>query len=84
MTCVCWLQEDLQLRQLRFRLVPKLISEEQFWRRYFGHVARVKREVLACEISGETGFVHIPSTSHLSFGESGSWRGAQSKSTDVY
>lgn len=40
-------QADEGLRQLRFRLVPKYCSEEQFWQRYFAAVANVKRQVQA-------------------------------------
>ena len=40
-------QADEGLRQLRFRLVPKYCSEEQFWQRYFAAVAKVKHQVQA-------------------------------------
>lgn len=40
-------QADEGLRQLRFRLVPKYCSEEQFWQRYFAAVAKVKQQVEA-------------------------------------
>ena len=40
------LAEDEPLRELRFRLVPARMSEEDFWRCYFWHVANVKCELL--------------------------------------
>lgn len=53
------------MRHLRFRLVPKHISEEQFWRRYFGAVAQARAEVLRAEAAEERDFVRVPSLSHL-------------------
>mmetsp|Transcript_10501 Transcript_10501/g.38649 ORF Transcript_10501/g.38649 Transcript_10501/m.38649 type:complete len:792 (-) Transcript_10501:209-2584(-) len=42
-----WVVEvDDDLRQLRFQLVPRELTEEQFWRRYFAAVRRVKRSIL--------------------------------------
>lgn len=41
------------MRQLRFRLVPKYCSEEQFWSRYFAAVARVKEQVKAEQMWGD-------------------------------
>ena len=38
---------DDDLRRLRFRLVPKILEEEQFWRRYFRAVRVVRAGVLA-------------------------------------
>ena len=46
-------QADDGLRQLRFRLVPKYCSEEQFWDRYFAAVARVKQQVKAEQMWGD-------------------------------
>ena len=40
------LEADDNLRQMRFQLVPKRLSEEDFWRAYFWHVANVKCELL--------------------------------------
>merc|ERR1712227_619846 len=40
------LDEDERLRILRHSLVPKQISEEVFWRRYFTAVMQVKRDML--------------------------------------
>jgi len=37
---------DDALRALRFKLVPGRLSEEEFWRSYFWHVANVKCELL--------------------------------------
>lgn len=39
-------QEDAALRQLRFQLVPRRVSEEQFWQRYFAAVAALRRAIL--------------------------------------
>lgn len=41
------------MRQLRFRLVPKYCSEEQFWNRYFAAVERVKQQVRAEQMWGD-------------------------------
>ena len=40
------LKEDVALVDLRFRLVPSRMSEEDFWRCYFWHVANIKCELL--------------------------------------
>jgi len=40
------LAEDANLRALRFKVVPARLSEEEFWRCYFWHVANVKCEML--------------------------------------
>ena len=47
------LQADDGLRQLRFRLVPKYCSEEQFWDRYFAAVEKVKQHVKAEQMWGD-------------------------------
>lgn len=47
------LEADDGLRQLRFRLVPKYCSEEQFWNRYFAAVERVKQQVKAEQMWGD-------------------------------
>ncbi|DBA86224.1 TPA: hypothetical protein ACH3X1_005730 [Trebouxia sp. C0004] len=47
------LEADDGLRQLRFRLVPKYCSEEQFWNRYFAAVDRVKRQVKSEQMWGD-------------------------------
>lgn len=49
----CNLQADDGLRQLRFRLVPKYCSEEQFWNRYFAAVERVKQQVKTEQMWGD-------------------------------
>jgi len=49
----CTLQADEGLRQLRFRLVPKYCSEEQFWNRYFAAVERVKQQVKTEQMWGD-------------------------------
>jgi len=40
------LAEDATLRELRYRLVPSTITEEDFWRSYFWRCANVKCELL--------------------------------------
>ncbi|KAL0036637.1 hypothetical protein WJX79_003712 [Trebouxia sp. C0005] len=47
------LEADEGLRQLRFRLVPKYCSEEQFWNRYFAAVERVKQQVKTEQMWGD-------------------------------
>lgn len=37
------LREDTRLEKMRFELVPKLISEQDFWRNYFYRVSLVKQ-----------------------------------------
>lgn len=46
-------QADEGLRHLRFRLVPKYCSEEEFWSRYFAAVVRVKEQVKAEQMWGD-------------------------------
>lgn len=46
-------QADDGLRQLRFRLVPKYCSEEQFWDRYFSAVEKVKQQVKTEQMWGD-------------------------------
>ena len=40
------LAADDTLRALRFKFVPARLTEEEFWRCYFWHVANVKCELL--------------------------------------
>ena len=47
------MQADEGLRQLRFRLVPKYCSEEQFWDRYFAAVERVRQQVREEQMWGD-------------------------------
>jgi len=37
------LQEDTDLKQMRFSLVPKRVKEERFWRNYFYRVSLIKQ-----------------------------------------
>ena len=53
--CELCLQEDAGLRLLRFQLVPRQVSEEQFWRRYFAAVGAIRREVLGAATAGGSG-----------------------------
>jgi uncharacterized membrane protein YgcG len=39
-------QEDAALQELRFRLVPRRVSEEQFWQRYFAAAAELRHKAL--------------------------------------
>ena len=39
------LQKDKRLDPLRFRIVPKRMSDEQFWRNYFYRVARIREQM---------------------------------------
>ncbi len=49
-------QEDHRLRLLRFELVPRRVSEQQFWSRYFAAVNTIRRAVLPpCADSGDIG-----------------------------
>ncbi|VDP19480.1 unnamed protein product, partial [Onchocerca flexuosa] len=40
------LEEDPNLRKIRFQLVPKKLSEERFWRNYFYRVSLVRQAAL--------------------------------------
>ena len=40
------LEADPALEELRFKLVPARLSEEDFWRCYFWHVANIKCDLL--------------------------------------
>lgn len=40
-TAVAIMAEDQQLEKMRFELVPKIITEEQFWRNYFYRVSLI-------------------------------------------
>jgi hypothetical protein len=43
----CWLSKvDEPLRNLRYQLVPKKMSDQEFWKRYTIAVKRIKQEVL--------------------------------------
>lgn len=42
------LKEDTELQKIRYELVPKVVSEESFWRNYFYRVSLVKQ---SCELS---------------------------------
>lgn len=51
---------DRRLHRLLPRLVPKRISEEEFWRNYFSHVFAVKRRY---ELGGGGGELSVPGSS---------------------
>jgi hypothetical protein len=40
------LEEDPRLRLLRFELVPRRVTEQRFWRRYFAAIAGIRRAML--------------------------------------
>uniref|UniRef100_A0A336K1Y7 CSON011066 protein n=1 Tax=Culicoides sonorensis TaxID=179676 RepID=A0A336K1Y7_CULSO len=40
-TALAMMNEDKQLEQMRFELVPKIITEENFWRNYFYRVSLI-------------------------------------------
>lgn len=40
-TAVAIMAEDKQLENMRFELVPKIITEENFWRNYFYRVSLI-------------------------------------------
>lgn len=40
-TAVAIMADDTQLEKMRFDLVPKIITEEQFWRNYFYRVSLI-------------------------------------------
>lgn len=71
-TAMVMLQEDPELEKMRFELVPKLISEENFWRNYFYRVSLLKQSTRLSSLS------HQKSSS----GESSSWSSRKSSSDE--
>ncbi|ESO88922.1 hypothetical protein LOTGIDRAFT_209828 [Lottia gigantea] len=49
------LQEDLNLKEKRFDLVPKQVSEEVFWRNYFYRVSLIKQSTQLTSMAQQTG-----------------------------
>ncbi|KAK6170438.1 hypothetical protein SNE40_018833 [Patella caerulea] len=49
------LQEDLNLKEKRFDLVPKQVSEETFWRNYFYRVSLIKQSTQLTSLAQQTG-----------------------------
>ncbi|XP_076357801.1 synapse-associated protein 1-like isoform X2 [Tachypleus tridentatus] len=47
------LEEDPELRKMRFELVPKFVSEENFWRNYFYRVSLVKQSTQLTSMTQE-------------------------------
>jgi len=47
------LEADPMLREMRFKLVPKKIKEEDFWRNYFYRVSLIKQSVALHSMSNE-------------------------------
>lgn len=48
------LEEDSNLRDMRFELVPKQITEEMFWRNYFYRVSLVKQSTQLTSLAQQT------------------------------
>jgi len=48
------LEEDPNLRKMRFQLVPKQVKEERFWRNYFYRVSLIKQSANLSSMSRET------------------------------
>ncbi|XP_030850439.1 synapse-associated protein 1 [Strongylocentrotus purpuratus] len=49
------LQEDPNLQKMRFALVPKKISEENFWRNYFYRVSLIKQSSQLTSLASKSG-----------------------------
>ncbi|XP_071481440.1 synapse-associated protein 1-like [Diadema antillarum] len=49
------LQEDNNLRKMRFELVPKKITEENFWRNYFYRVSLIKQSSQLTSLAAKSG-----------------------------
>lgn len=49
------LQEDSKLKEMRFELVPKQITEEAFWRNYFYRVSLIKQSAQLNTLAQQTG-----------------------------
>lgn len=49
------LEEDKMLQDMRFELVPKLVTEEAFWRNYFYRVSLVKQSNQLSSLTQERG-----------------------------
>lgn len=47
------LEEDPNLKEMRFKLVPKQINEEQFWRNYFYRVSLIKQSAQLDQLNTE-------------------------------
>lgn len=49
------LEEDPNLKEMRFKIVPKEIKEEQFWRNYFYRVSLIKQSTQLTSLAQHTG-----------------------------
>jgi hypothetical protein len=49
------LEEDPNLKELRFRLVPQKIKEKQFWCNYFYRVSLIKQSIQLDSLAHEHG-----------------------------
>jgi hypothetical protein len=49
------LEEDPALSEMRFKLVPKQVKEENFWLNYFYRVSLIKQSVQLEELSKKSG-----------------------------
>lgn len=55
------LEEDSNLKDMRFKLVPKHINEEGFWRNYFYRVSLVKQSIQLDQMNNENN-ISAPAT----------------------
>ena len=74
-------QEDAALQELRFRLVPRRVSEEQFWQRYFAAAAELRHKALGS--SGRYGDFGSVSCHSGSGGGNGGGRAMSEHSTST-
>ncbi|XP_076445130.1 synapse-associated protein 1-like isoform X2 [Babylonia areolata] len=60
------LQEDPNLQKMRFELVPKKITEENFWRNYFYRVSLIKQSTQLTALTQQAGDSRSSSSSRRS------------------
>lgn len=72
---VAIMSEDAALEKMRFELVPKIITEENFWRNYFYRVS------LICQASGDADAAYGTGNNEGTFGASGA--GVRARSSRV-
>lgn len=66
---IATLQEDPNLSKMRFDLVPKFTSEENFWRNYFYRVSLIKQSTQLTSLAQQTGTTGESETSRRSSDE---------------
>jgi hypothetical protein len=59
------LEEDENLREMRFKLVPGRLSEEAFWRNYFYRVSLIKQSTQLSTLASENGKIDETNKSEL-------------------